>query len=92
MWAIGLELALLTKNPWQCLLETDNPNGAPFVKYPEVIGLLMSKRYRDEECATLHPDTERRTSLCALEREMDWHDIAVMTSGRQAKHLVYRQT
>jgi formylmethanofuran dehydrogenase subunit A len=87
MWAIGLELALLTKSPWQCLLETDNPNGAPFVKYPEVIGLLMSKRYRDEECATLHHDTEGRTSLCALEREMDWHDIAVMTRAGQAKAL-----
>ena len=42
MWAIGLELALLVKNPWQCLLTTDNPNGAPFVKYPEIIGLLQS--------------------------------------------------
>jgi formylmethanofuran dehydrogenase subunit A len=46
MWAIGLELALMTKNPWQCMLATDNPNGAPFVKYPEVIALLMSSNYR----------------------------------------------
>jgi len=46
MWAIGLELALLTKDPWQCMLSTDNPNGAPFVKYPEIIALLMSRRFR----------------------------------------------
>ena len=55
MWCIGLELALLAKDPWQCLLTTDNPNGAPFVKYPEIIALLMSRRYRDQECALLRP-------------------------------------
>jgi formylmethanofuran dehydrogenase subunit A len=87
MWAIGLELALLTKDPYQCLLETDNPNGAPFVKYPEIIGLLMSKRYRDEECATLHDGTEQRTAICALDREMDWNEIAIMTRAGQAKAL-----
>ncbi len=87
MWAIGLELALLTENPWQCLLTTDNPNGAPFVRYPEIIGLLMSKRYRDAEFATVHPETGHRVPLPAIEREMDWHEIAVMTRSGQAKAL-----
>ncbi|WP_214021140.1 formylmethanofuran dehydrogenase subunit A [Methanoculleus sp.] len=87
MWAIGLELALLTKSPWQCLLTTDNPNGAPFVKYPEIIGLLMSKKYRDAEFATIHPDTEARVPLPAIERELDWYEIAVMTRAGQAKAL-----
>jgi formylmethanofuran dehydrogenase subunit A len=87
MWAIGLELALLAKNPWQCLLATDNPNGAPFVKYPEIIGLLMSKRFRDQECALLDPRTERYVPLFALDREMDWNEIVIMTRAGQARAL-----
>jgi len=87
MWAIGLELALLTKNPWQCLLTTDNPNGAPFVRYPEIIGLLMSRKYREAEFATIHPDTEHRVSLPSIERELDWQEIAVMTRAGQARAL-----
>ncbi|WP_298667683.1 formylmethanofuran dehydrogenase subunit A [uncultured Methanofollis sp.] len=87
MWAIGLELALLVKNPWQCMLTTDNPNGAPFVKYPEIIALLMSKKYRDAEFATVHPETGSRVVLPALDRELDWNEIAVMTRAGQAKAL-----
>jgi formylmethanofuran dehydrogenase subunit A len=87
MWAIGLELALLTKSPWQCLLTTDNPNGAPFVKYPEIIALLMSRRYRDAEFAKVHPDTGSRVPLPAIDREMDWYEIAVMTRAGQARAL-----
>ncbi|MDI9633548.1 MAG: formylmethanofuran dehydrogenase subunit A [Methanolinea sp.] len=87
MWAIGLELALLAKSPWQCLLSTDNPNGAPFVKYPEVIGLLMSRRMREAERREIEPRTEHYVPLFAIERELDWYDIAVMTRAGQAKAL-----
>ncbi|UUX91569.1 formylmethanofuran dehydrogenase subunit A [Methanoplanus endosymbiosus] len=87
MWSIGLELALMTKNPWQCMLATDNPNGAPFVKYPEVIALLMSSKYRDEEFSTLQKGTEKRTFLSSLDREMNWNEIAIMTRAAQAKAL-----
>ena len=87
MWAIGLELALLVENPWQCLLTTDNPNGAPFVKYPEIIGLLMSKEYREKEFATVHKSTEKRTCLSALDRELGFEEIAVMTRAGQARAL-----
>ncbi|MDK2974255.1 MAG: formylmethanofuran dehydrogenase subunit [Methanofollis sp.] len=87
MWAIGLELALLARNPWQCILTTDNPNGAPFVKYPEIIGLLMSQKYRSKIFATVHPQTEHRTPLQAIDRELDWYEIAVMTRAAQAKAL-----
>ncbi|MEA5037850.1 Formyltransferase/hydrolase complex Fhc subunit A [bioreactor metagenome] len=87
MWAIGLELALLVKNPWQCMLTTDSPNGAPFVKYPEIIGLLMSKEYRDREFATIHPKTGSRVVLPALDRELTFEEIAVMTRAGQARAL-----
>ncbi|HOH80669.1 MAG TPA: formylmethanofuran dehydrogenase subunit A, partial [Methanoregulaceae archaeon] len=87
MWAIGLELALLVKDPWRCLLSTDNPNGAPFVKYPEIIALLMSRRFRENEMALLDPRTAHYVPLPAIDRELDWYDIAVMTRAGQARAL-----
>ncbi len=88
MWAIGLELGLLVNDPWRCILATDNPNGgAPFVKYPEVMALLMSKEYRDKEFATLHKSTGRRVILPALERELTWNEIVIMTRAAQARAL-----
>ncbi|MCX6694207.1 MAG: formylmethanofuran dehydrogenase subunit A [Methanomicrobiales archaeon] len=87
MWAIGLELALLTNDPWQCLLSTDNPNGAPFVKYPEIIALLMSRRYREQEGTLLDPRTSHRTAIFSIDRELSWEEIAVMTRAGQAKAL-----
>jgi formylmethanofuran dehydrogenase subunit A len=87
MWAIGLELALRVKDPWQCLLTTDNPNGGPFVRYPEIIALLMSQKYRETELDSLHSETEDRVHLRTLDRELDWHEIAVMTRSGQAKAL-----
>ncbi|OPX67020.1 MAG: dihydroorotase [Methanoregulaceae archaeon PtaB.Bin056] len=87
MWSIGLELALLTRNPWQCLLSTDSPNGAPFVKYPEIIALLMSRRLRENERRMIDPRTEHFVPLFAIERELDWYEIAVMTRAAQAKAL-----
>jgi len=87
MWAIGLELALLTRDPWQCMLSTDNPNGAPFIKYPEIIALLMSRRFRDRESELLEPRTGHYVPLFAIDRELDWYEIAVMTRAAQAKAL-----
>lgn len=87
MWAIGLELALLTRNPWQVMLTTDNPNGGPFVKYPEIIGLLMSSRYREAELETVHRKTTDRSSIGTIDRELSFEEIAIMTRAGQAKAL-----
>jgi len=87
MWSIGLELALLTKNPWQCLLSTDSPNGAPFVKYPEIIALLMSRKLRENERKMIDRRTEHYVPLFSIDRELDWYEIAVMTRAGQAKAL-----
>lgn len=86
-WAIGLELALLTKDPWKVLLTTDHPNGGPFVNYPEAIALLMSKAKRAEEIATVHELVTKRTTLPGIEREMDWNDITIMTRAAPARVL-----
>ncbi|MDD1742690.1 MAG: formylmethanofuran dehydrogenase subunit A [Methanotrichaceae archaeon] len=86
-WAIGLELALLTKDPWRVLMTTDHPNGSPFVNYPEVISLLMSKPKRDAEMATLHEQFSKKTVLATVDRELDWSDITVMTRAAPARIL-----
>lgn len=86
-WAIGLELALLVNDPWKVLMTTDHPNGSPFVNYPEVITLLMSKPKRDAEMATLHEQVPKRTGLGGIERELDWTDIAIMTRAAAARIL-----
>lgn len=86
-WAIGLELALLTKDPWKVLMTTDHPNGSPFINYPEVIALLMSRPKRDAEMATLHEQLPKRTTLGGIEREMDWNDITIMTRAAPARIL-----
>ena len=86
-WAIGLELALLVNDPWKVLMTTDHPNGSPFVNYPEVITLLMSRSKRDAEMATLHDQAAKRTTLAGIERELDWTDIAIMTRAAPARIL-----
>jgi formylmethanofuran dehydrogenase subunit A len=87
MWAVGLELALLTKDPYKVLLTTDHPNGGPFVNYPEVIALLMSNKKRQEEIKTVHEAIHKRTKLPGIDRELDFNDIAVMTRAGSAKVL-----
>ncbi len=87
MWAMGLELALLTKDPYKVLLTTDHPNGGPFVNYPEVIALLMSNKKRQEEIKTLHEAVHKRTRIPGIERELDFNDIAIMTRAGSAKVL-----
>ncbi len=87
MWAMGLELALLTKDPYKVLLTTDHPNGGPFVNYPEVIALLMSSKKRQEEIKTVHAAIQQRAKLPGIERELTFNDIAIMTRAATAKVL-----
>lgn len=87
MWAIGLELALLTKDPWQVLMTTDHPNGGPYVNYPQVMTLLMSKKKREEAMSKIAEKTFERTSIAGIDRELDWFDIAIKTRAAHARVL-----
>lgn len=87
MWAVGLELALLTKDPYKVLLTTDHPNGGAFVNYPEVIALLMSNKKRQDEINNLHKAIYERTRIPEITRELDFNDIAIMTRAGCAKVL-----
>src|SRR5262249_30994193 len=51
---VGLELFLLSEDPWRVVLSTDHPNGASFQSYPELIRLLMDSAYRNEQLARVN--------------------------------------
>ncbi len=86
-WCIGLELVLLAKDLWRVVLTTDHPNGAPFTRYPKVIALLMSKRYREEMFKRVSSKGLKRSVLPSIDRELDPYDIAIITRAAPAKLL-----
>jgi formylmethanofuran dehydrogenase subunit A len=86
-WAIGLELMLLVKDPWQIFMTTDHPNGGPFFFYPRIISWLMSKPARDKVLADIAKEATERTSLKDLTRELTLEEIAIVTRAGTAKSL-----
>ncbi|MCP3023927.1 formylmethanofuran dehydrogenase subunit A [Cupriavidus basilensis] len=89
-WAIGLEVFLTVKNPWQVTLTTDHPNGGPFTSYPHLIRLLMDKSFRDEQLARLHPEVAANCALPDIKRELTLYEIAVLTRAGPARLLGLR--
>lgn len=86
-WCIGLEIFLLTEDPWRIFLTTDHPNGAPFTSYPHLIRLLMDKSFRNDTLARIHPDAVAATTLHTIDREYDLYEIAIMTRAGAARLL-----
>ncbi|MFT3666126.1 formylmethanofuran dehydrogenase subunit A [Piscinibacter sp.] len=86
-WVIGLEIFLLVRNPWQVVLTTDHPNGAPFTSYPHLIRLLMDRGFREEQLAKLHPEVAAGCALKSITRELTLDEIAVMTRAGPARLL-----
>lgn len=86
-WAIGLELALLIKDPFQVYLTTDHPNAGPFTQYPRIISWLMSKRAREGEFKRLHKLTGKRSLIETIDREYTLYEIAIITRAGQAVAL-----
>ena len=86
-WSIGLELALLIKDPWKIYLTTDHPNGAPFTTYPRIIAWLMSRKAREETLKKINKRARRKSLLATIDRELDFYEIAIMTRAGQAKAL-----
>jgi formylmethanofuran dehydrogenase subunit A len=86
-WAIGQELALLVKDPWKVALTTDHPNAGPFIGYPIIISMLMSKKRRDESAEDMHKVIYDRATYPSIDREYDLNEIAIITRGMAAKAL-----
>jgi len=91
-WAVGLELFLLIKDPWQLCLTTDHPNAGPFIRYPRIISWLMSAERRQEMMDNLEVRvwSYKRTSLGTLDREYDFNEIATITRAAPAKIYGYQ--
>ena len=87
-WAVGLELMLLTKNPWQIFMTTDSPNGGPFTSYPQIVRWLMNKKSRDDvllnQCSKRAPE---KTQLKDIDRELTLNEICIITRAGTAKCL-----
>jgi len=90
-WAIGLEIALLVKDPWKLCMTTDHPNGGPFYHYPEIISWLMSKKARDQMLQSVHRAASSQTSLGGIDREYSLYEIAIITRAAAAKLLGLKQ-
>ncbi|MBA7610823.1 Formyltransferase/hydrolase complex Fhc subunit A [subsurface metagenome] len=86
-WTIGLELMLLIEDPWRVFLTTDHPNAGPFMHYPQIIKILMSKDCRDRMLAGCPKGVRGRTVLESLKREYSLSEIAIITRAGTAKAL-----
>jgi len=90
-WSIGLELALLVKDPWRIYLTTDHPNGGPFTSYPKVISWLMSRVAREKMLKKINRKARRNSLLSSIEREYSFYETAIITRAGQAKALGLKQ-
>jgi formylmethanofuran dehydrogenase subunit A len=86
-WSIGLELALLIKDPWKIFMTTDHPNGGPFTAYPKIIAWLMSRRARTATLKKINQRARSRSLLQSIDRELSFYEIATLTRAGQAKAL-----
>src|SRR4029077_5990822 len=76
-WAVGLELFLLARDPWQVVLSTDHPHGGSFLAYPELVPLLMERTYRDERLKRVNQKLLGGSALLdGLTREYSLSEIA----------------
>ncbi len=90
-WAIGLELFLLSDDPWRVVLSTDHPNGASFLAYPDLIQLLMDRNARDERLKTVNQKLLAGTALLdGLTREYTLGEICIITRAGPARLLGLR--
>jgi formylmethanofuran dehydrogenase subunit A len=87
-WAIGLELFLLSEDPWRVVLSTDHPNGGSFLSYPALIQLLMDRSVRDERLKLVNPKLLAGSALAdGLAREYSLNEIAIITRAGPARLL-----
>lgn len=87
-WAIGLELFLLSSDPWRMVFSTDHPNGGSFMSYPRLIRLLMDREFRKQEMARVNQQAIEHSGLRdCQEREYSLYEIAIITRAGPARLL-----
>jgi formylmethanofuran dehydrogenase subunit A len=87
-WTVGLELFLLSNDPWRVVLSTDHPNGGSFLSYPALIQLLMDRAVRDERLKQVNAKLLAGSALAdGLAREYTLNEIAIITRAAPARLL-----
>ena len=86
-WSIGLELALLIKDPWKMFMTTDHPNAGPFFEYPKILAWLMSRKARMATLEKCHKKAQKKSLLPSIKRELSLYELAIVTRAGQAKAL-----
>jgi formylmethanofuran dehydrogenase subunit A len=90
-WVVGLELFLLSRDPWRVVLSTDHPNGGSFLSYPALIQLLMDRGVRDDRLKQVNQKHLAGSALAdGLEREYTLNEIAIVTRAGPARLLGLR--
>ena len=90
-WVIGLELFLLSADPWRMVLSTDHPNGGSFAAYPELIRLLMDRSYRDDQLKRVNQTLLAGSAMAdGITREYTLNEIAIITRAGPARLLGLR--
>jgi formylmethanofuran dehydrogenase subunit A len=87
-WVVGLELFLLSTDPWRMVLSTDHPNGGSFMSYPDLIRLLMDRAYRDAKLKSVNQKMLAGSALAdGIAREYTLNEIAIITRAGPARQL-----
>jgi formylmethanofuran dehydrogenase subunit A len=88
-WAIGLELALLSKDPMRTFITTDHPNAGPFTRYPRIMKWLMSEKARKAQIDAFKYSDKvvSASNIAGIDRELGLYEIAQMTRAGPAKSL-----
>jgi len=86
-WSIGLELALLIKDPWKIYMTTDHPNAAPFIFYPRIVSWLVSRVAREKLLKKVSKRARHKSLLPTIDREYSFYELAIATRAGQAKSL-----
>jgi formylmethanofuran dehydrogenase subunit A len=90
-WVVGLELFLLSQDPWRVVLSTDHPNGGSFLSYPALIQLLMDRAVRDDRLKQVNQKFLAGSALAdGLAREYTLNEIAIVTRAGPARLLGLR--
>ena len=91
-WVVGLELFLLSTDPWRMVLSTDHPNGGSFTSYPDLIRLLMDRAYRDDKLKGVNQKMLAGSALAdGIAREYTLNEIAIITRAGPARQLGLKQ-
>ena len=88
-WVVGLELFLLSADPWRLVLSTDHPNGGSFMSYPAADPSPHGPRVprRTDQDGSTRRCSSGSALADGLSREYTLNEIAIITRAGPARLL-----